>query len=127
MRQIKFRAWDEENGMYPVEILHFNKEGIHAPYVKDVMQFTGLRDKNGKEIYEGDIVQAVYQECEGGGWISKHNVKGKVIFDTHWGVKFDCRDYTQRVAEHWGLVDSAREFRAVEIIGNVLENPELLK
>lgn len=99
MRTIKFRAWDEENGMYPVEMLHFNKDGIHAPYVKEVMQYTGLKDRNGKEIYEGDVVGDTFA-----------GVPELVTFE-------DGRFSTKK----------GFDLAKVEILGNIYENPELLK
>ena len=65
VREIKFRAWDKENKVmiYPKGILfdgrvvNFNC-GILEPFEEyELMQFTGLYDKNGKEIYEGDIIK----------------------------------------------------------------------
>jgi uncharacterized phage protein (TIGR01671 family) len=130
-REIKFRYWNGGAMVYedmplpdPTWILH-NK--MYKPYGENVlMQFTGLKDKNGKEVYEGDIVMAVYVESEGGGWTSDHKVIGKVYFDTHWGVKFDCKDHTQRVSECWATIPHT-DFKAVEIIGNIYENPGLIK
>ena len=67
MREIKFRAWDtEKNKMVKVDTIDFyngnvndvdfyNQE-IHFGYSTVLMQYTGLKDKNGTEIYEGDIL-----------------------------------------------------------------------
>lgn len=60
MREIKFRAWDNENKKMAENVCVFNGIAYPTP-LKDsvgtkVMQYTGLLDKNRKEIYEGDIV-----------------------------------------------------------------------
>lgn len=61
MREIKFRAWDFENKeMIPGDALAFEQ---YAPLtellsVEGIMQYTGLKDKNGQEIYEGDLIRS---------------------------------------------------------------------
>lgn len=71
-REIKFRVWDSDfkkmrylNSTH--DIIEFDEKGIgqyynlqtgYAEWFGDLMQYTGLKDKNGKEIYEGDILKA---------------------------------------------------------------------
>lgn len=118
MRTIKFRAWDKENKQWinqNVAIADWN----NSPYInlacivgdnilelnsnKDWIwsEFTGLHDKNGKEIYEGDIIQA-----------------NGIIFDE---ITFVIQDifypYIHNIEEN---------YTNIEVIGNIYENPELL-
>lgn len=99
-RELKFRLWDGNNNHfdYP-EILEIN---IGIEY----QQFTGLLDKQGKEIYESDIVE---ERVDGMG-------TGRALL-----VTWDGEDLTYKVGiSMLGGMD-------VEIIGNIDENPELLK
>jgi uncharacterized phage protein (TIGR01671 family) len=99
MREIKFRAWSE-NKMH-----HFDLSDTIAPFLENnVMQFTGLKDKNGKEIYEGDIV-------------NRFHLKGTVCFD-ELRAMFIINDGFK--------IPLFNEIYGVEVIGNIHENPELL-
>ena len=108
MRDIKFRAYDTETKEMSYDFLDnaWLKVAIHSPYV-ELMQYTGLKDRNGREIYEGDIVQ----HREENGTIEYHSETAMFVveFDT-WITDFD----------HINGCD-------LEVIGNVYANPELLE
>lgn len=120
MREIKFRAWDKISkpnrmktwGQLQAQYNNisqvFNSEGF------ELMQYTGLKDKHGKEIYEGDIL--TWQS------LSSQDIecKGKVYYmnGSYW-VKTK-----KNIAPYLG--DMAR-YHNPEVIGNVFENPELLE
>ena len=72
-------------------------------------QYTGLHDKNGKEIYEGDIVKIKYRDED----------IGKVIYE-HNGFSIDVTNMNK----NYGRVSFVNNF--IEVIGNIYENPELL-
>lgn len=82
----------------------------HCP----VMQFTGLQDKNGKEIYERDILEALHP-----GYL---NESGKKI--VYWREEDAC--YYLKPVDASGFLPISF-FEEVEVIGNIYENPELLK
>ncbi len=109
MREIKFRKWDEENKeMIDGDCLAFEE---YAPLSElltqdGIMQYTGLKDCKGKEIYEGDIVEG---RIDGMGTGHKHP------------VVWDNNDATYKFG-HAMLGGSD-----VEVIGNIYENPELLE
>lgn len=117
-REIKFRVFDKENKKceyYNLEDLADNDNAYKLKYAEGtencydtLQQYTGLKDKNGKEIYEGDIVQG----------IEKWDID--LIDD------FNSFIYQVLYSEsHSGLGGFTRE--DIEIIGNIHENPELLE
>lgn len=129
MREIKFRGWDKEN-----KVMAYNIQAIYDAMCLEkfkvsaedwwrtnfpvccfgsllgedniaVMQYTGFHDKNGKEIYEGDIVK----------W-----------FDGFWEIKWNLG--------RWSICGKLFEYNfspvnhsEMEVINNIWENPELLK
>ena len=133
MREIKFRAWDKQNNKYFRECcwLSFCPNGIRFMWTDsetdnmmvtelndyELMQFTGLKDKNGKEIYEGDIVK--YTVDLGGG--SKKTYIGQVLWNSEWA----CWDIVSGPIHEFDWVKIARN--GYEVIGNIYENPELLE
>ena len=123
MREMKFRAFLKSNQvMYDVLTLDIidkkalieNAEKQLKGYVNlqaiELMQYTGLKDKNGKEIYEGDI-------------ISFGDNKGVVFYKR---AKFKVK-YRYYNCYCFDALSDVLYFNKVEVIGNVYENKELLK
>jgi uncharacterized phage protein (TIGR01671 family) len=118
MREIKFRAWSklrnemDTNPVWPwIEDTEINWGFAHSSdYV--YMQFTGLHDKDGKEIYEGDICSS------------------KFIVTKHFVVEYHAdNEYVGFVPHEIGAKDISvfTPWSALTVIGNTWENPELLK
>ena len=112
-RQIKFRVWDKrenkgmytQNMLYDAQLHHFWQDFVDYPGY-ELMQYTGLTDKNGKEIYEGDIIHLKFGEL---------NANLVVKWDKYMGLKYHNGGWTSMVH-----VDTHGE-----VIGNIFENPEL--
>lgn len=133
MREIKFRAWDreyekmtyfdDEDYEYSPPIVSrldqvFKKDSNYDDYEDfeynditdsvELMQFTGLHDKNGKEIYEGDIVKSFFVDTdEAGNEIYKYYIIEVKYDEVLCSYKID-------------------KFMNLEVIGNIYENKELL-
>jgi len=125
-RVVKFRAWghlakeDDYRMFFNVSLAwSFN---AMMPYTLNdqmicdhsLMQYTGLEDKSGKEIYEGDIVKTTY---------TNHDHNGEIYFQPtrlKWSVKHSP-------FSNQGLFVYSRHDYSVEIIGNIHENRELLE
>lgn len=127
MREIKFRAWDTITNSYTknsIDMSHCN-DGTFYPFGGNryiIEQFTGLLDKNGREIYEGDICTytSYWQDEE---YILRSTTARSVVF---WGPYYD--DATAISATCWIYASDGMPVESFEneIIGNIHENPELL-
>ena len=106
MREIKFRAWNKEDKKmrYNVEYM-FGFSGGFPYYDYILMQYTGIKDKNGVEIYEGDILKL-------------HSGVGK--------VEYECGQFW--VIPQIDMMNNIYHATScgAEVIGNIHENPELL-
>ena len=125
MREIKFRAWDFKSeqmfevdeirmrgNAYTVSIIGFSDKQWLTPERTAIMQYTGLLDKNGKEIYEGDIVHYRYY--------GEYNT-----FEENVEVM-----WIQKTASFspFSMGNKSRvDILDVEVIGDVYQNPELIK
>lgn len=125
MRGIKFRAWDGiTEQLLPVERIDFRNDLISlnegdnsltdTSEMMTLMQYTGLKDKNGKEVYEGDLITITNP-------FIKHEEIGvaKIVFS---------HDYVGGwVAEAKGEhLNIGTRTHMISVVGNIYENPELL-
>jgi uncharacterized phage protein (TIGR01671 family) len=85
------------------------------------MQFTGLKDKNGKDIYEGDIIKKKYLLYLLDGTKEEVIYIGEVIFSQGAFMISKCAHY------NWHIDTPSGSIKEWEVIGNIYENPELLK
>jgi len=143
-REIKFRAWDKKgnNMVFPLFPKHIQYAEDYTGFASgriddgvfedsfELMQFTGLLDKNGKEIWEGDILRVLYTdwpsqldtlpELSHEEYLDSLSMLGVVVFSgDRFSIDFNDGFRTRSIFEG--------EYGFKKVIGNIYENPELLK
>lgn len=140
MREIRFRFWDAKEGKWLGKDSSYWKELTFEDCRNKLIasmrqgnivaeQYTGLKDKNGKEIYEGDIITEKYRGFPDG----KFCRKGPAMIIDWWVVEYnekragflpfcDCDDNGEYLYEE----HIPKKHLEVEVVGNIHENPELL-
>jgi len=142
MREFKFRAWDKAEEAYwgPKGMVYFSLQYVpdfigntfcrkgsdHFEPRYEVMEWVGLYDKKGREIYEGDIVESVswnqfWVDSDGKTYEALRRILVVVFHEGAFRLREDFRGLM--APTYWDLHDSGD----LEVIGNIYENPDLLK
>ena len=152
MREIKFRAWHKgKKEIIDVEEIDFmnkvinyiendyenNRQEIIGAYFEDIelMEYTGLKDKNGKEIYEGDVVKLIHTGIEISadrledlkrfvGIIKYENGIFKIVRTEKSLIESKYFEMEQKKVSEIFIYSKLYD---LEVVGNIYENPELLK
>ena len=124
----KFRAWTEEGKAMYYDVYPFKDDTLLLSYdeiafdevpASDfiLMQSTGLKDKNGKEIYEGDVVK--YE-------VGRNTYTEEVAYDKNF-AGFGVKDAKANVVFTFGELTEDIGIISLEVVGNIYNNPGLLE
>jgi len=138
-REIKFRAWDRRLKRFSLDFLispngriclNFSGDYVNTGDIDDdieLMQYTGLKDKNGKEIYEGDIVRGFEKEA---GFPPYDSTLPRAIEFRDGCWCFNANRYDEGDWIRFGFWTHSNKgkttLKQLEVIGNIYENPELV-
>ncbi len=123
-RVIKFRSWDKKLNEMVVLTTNFKALFLNDALKElqdtfELMQYTGLKDKNGKEIYEGDVYRRLTWELDG------QNNSSDIWQEPE--VVGNIKEFFEEKGYGEGELMQSYEPQNLEVIGNIYENPELLK
>ena len=125
MRKIQFRAWDTKHKhMFKVKEFGFSENNIWCTSKRNgyehwnpiIMQYTGFKDKNGREIYEGDILSTDLSRP----YLIVCFRNGAFMVQCH----DDGKDYYDLMVS---IDEENDQIEHLEVIGNIYENPEFLE
>ena len=135
MKNIKFRAWDKKSKKlhYDITGFEFGVEEMTGVFIDgdfydkeniELMQYTGLKDKNGKEIYEGDILKIPE-------WLMQDNQDKCICIYAEEHQTIEIIGFGLYIKDEYSgeykIIVPSDEWDEFEVIGNIYDNPELLE